>query len=85
MNSVPDPVGLLTSNNIPLTVVNMPEPPKTLWTYWDWLMTSSPGLFGLIGGWANPTGVALMAILTVMYICSMKWVRKGGYFEVSGS
>ena len=48
------------------------------------LFTSKPGLFGLMGGAANPTGVALVVILAVMVVCSMKWMRKGGYFEVSG-
>ena len=43
---------------------------------------SGPQYFGLIPGWANPTGVALLVILVVMVVCSMKWVRKGGYFEV---
>jgi len=41
-----------------------------------------PQYFGLIPGWANPTGVALLVILLIMFVCSMKWVRKGGYFEV---
>ena len=49
----------------------------------DWLITDRPHLFGLIPGWANPTGVILIIILFIMYVCSMKWVRKGGYFEVS--
>ena len=48
----------------------------------DWLITDRPHLFGLIPGWANPTGVILIIILFIMYVCSMKWVRKGGYFEV---
>lgn len=49
----------------------------------DWLFTNKPHYFGLIPGWANPTGVLLLVVLLVMYVCSMKWVRKGGYFEVS--
>jgi len=48
----------------------------------DWLLTNKPHYFGLIEGWANPTGVFLLVVLLVMYVCSMKWVRKGGYFEV---
>ena len=40
------------------------------------------GLFGLIGGVANPSGVALIVILTVMVICSMPFVRKSGHFEI---
>ena len=49
----------------------------------DWLLTNKPHYFGLIEGWANPTGVFLLVVLLVMYVCSMKWVRKGGYFEVN--
>ena len=48
----------------------------------DWLFTNRPHYFGLIPGWANPTGVLLLIVCLVMSICSMKWVRKGGYFEV---
>lgn len=49
----------------------------------EWLLTSKPGLFGLIGGLANPTGVALFVILCIMFICSQAFVRRGGCFEVS--
>ena len=52
------------------------------WTAWDWLMTSSPELFGLVAGLANPTGIVLLIILGIMFVCSMKWVRKSGNFEV---
>ena len=87
MNLVPDPVGTLSANSIPLSAYNPPVPVASegpvSYTFADWLLTSRPGLFGLLGGCANPTGVALMAILTVMFVCSMTWVRKGGYFEVS--
>ena len=41
-----------------------------------------PGIFGLIPGIANITGIALIGILTVMVVCSMPFVRRGGYFEV---
>ncbi|KAI5709041.1 hypothetical protein M8J76_008768 [Diaphorina citri] len=47
----------------------------------EWLFTSRPGLFGLINGWANPTGVCLIIILTIMFICSQTFVRKSGSFE----
>jgi hypothetical protein len=33
-------------------------------------------------GIANPTGVALIAVLTVMVVCSMPIVRKSGHFEI---
>jgi predicted ferric reductase len=52
------------------------------WRYSDWMFTSQPGIFGLVGGYANPTGVALIIILTVMVICSMSFVRRSGYFLV---
>lgn len=48
----------------------------------EWLFTARPGLFGLIGGCANPTGIALVVILLVMFICSQPFVRRGGSFEV---
>ena len=40
------------------------------------------GMFGLILGIANPTGVALIIIVTIMVICSLPIVRKSGHFEV---
>ena len=49
------------------------------------MFTSKPGLFGLMGGWANPTGVALILILTVMVVCSLPCVRRSGHFEASPS
>uniref|UniRef100_A0A182IU16 Uncharacterized protein n=1 Tax=Anopheles atroparvus TaxID=41427 RepID=A0A182IU16_ANOAO len=48
----------------------------------EWLFTSRPGLFGLIGGCANPTGVILVLILLIMFVCSQPFVRRGGSFEV---
>jgi hypothetical protein len=59
------------------------EDPDAEYTISDWLFTAKPHVFGLIGGWANPTGIALIIILTVMVICSMPFVRRGGYFEVN--
>ena len=46
------------------------------------MFTTKPGMFGLFGGFANPTGVALIIILTIMFICSLSFVRRGGYFQV---
>ena len=40
------------------------------------------GVFGLIVGIANPSGVALITILTVMAICSAPIVRRSGHFEI---
>jgi len=48
----------------------------------EFFFTSRPGLFGLIGGWANPTGFLLIAILMIMFICSLPFVRRGGSFEI---
>lgn len=53
-------------------------------TYTELIFTMCPEILGLIPGIANPTGVALMIILTVMVVCSLPFVRKSGYFEVSG-
>ena len=58
-------------------------PNGTQWNEGQWLFTVNPGVFGLVGGIANPSGFALIAIITVMTICSMPFVRKGGRFEVS--
>lgn len=52
------------------------------YTLAEFFFTSRPGLFGLIGGWANPTGFALIVILMVMFVCSLPFVRRGGSFEV---
>ena len=46
------------------------------------LLTECPQKMGLVKGWANPTGVILLIILTLMVICSQAFVRKSGYFEV---
>lgn len=64
-------------------IVNDPVINAANFTVNEWLLTSKPGLFGLIGGWANPTGAALMVILTVMFFCSQAFVRRSGFFEVS--
>ena len=39
-------------------------------------------MFGLVHGIANISGIALMASLTIMVVCSLPFVRRGGYFEV---
>ncbi|XP_050305865.1 NADPH oxidase 5 [Anthonomus grandis grandis] len=68
--------------NFSLLVVNDPVLNERNFTTSQWLFTAKPGLFGLIGGWANPTGVALFVILLVMFLCSQSFVRRGGCFEV---
>ena len=90
VNLLPDPLGTLTANHIPPSAFNTPHQSYAnatggeagYYTFLDWLLTSRPGLFGTVGGVANPTGVALVAVVTVITVCSMTWVRKGGYFEV---
>lgn len=52
------------------------------WTYAEWIFTSQPHIFGLMQGMANPTGVALMTILTVMFVCSLPFIRRRGFFEI---
>ena len=71
------PVGLYLASSVNVSF-NIPASYSAA----DWLLTSTPGLFGLVPGWANPTGVFLLLVLSVMVICSMKWVRKSGNFEV---
>jgi hypothetical protein len=68
--------------NFSLIVVNDPVINEANYTLTDWLLTSEPGMFGLVGGVANPTGVALIIILVVICICSQSFVRRGGSFEV---
>ncbi|XP_046423102.1 NADPH oxidase 5 isoform X1 [Neodiprion fabricii] len=68
--------------NFKLIVVNDYEINKGNYTYAEWIFTGQPKLFGLVPGAANPTGVALVLILTVMIICSMPFVRRGGCFEI---
>ena len=55
----------------------------TKWSYADWILTVNPSVFGLINGCANPTGVGLIIVLTIMVICSMPFVRRSGWFQVS--
>ena len=58
------------------------NPDAAPYTYVEWLFTSKPHVFGLMPGWANPTGIALILILTIMVIGSLPMVRRGGYFEI---
>lgn len=58
------------------------QPGFSAWSYSDWILSLKPGLFGLVGGVANPTGVGLLAIMIIMFICSLPFVRRTGHFEV---
>ncbi|KAF9415705.1 hypothetical protein HW555_006739 [Spodoptera exigua] len=64
-----------------IIVVNDPVLNKANYTLSEWLLTEKPGLFGLVPGCANPTGIALAVILLVMFICSQPFIRRGGSFE----
>ena len=46
------------------------------------ILLDHPGIFGTLGGAANPTGVGLIVILTIMVGCSVSAVRRSGYFLV---
>jgi len=54
----------------------------TPWTYAEWLFTMQPHLFGMMHGIANPSGIALITILTIMFVCSLPFVRRRGHFEI---
>ncbi|XP_067002096.2 NADPH oxidase 5 [Anabrus simplex] len=68
--------------NFSLTIVTNPLINAKNYTLYEWILTDKPGLFGLVPGCANPTGVALIIILFVMFICSQPFVRRGGSFEI---
>ena len=53
------------------------------WSVAEWLLTPYPGVFGLIKGYANITGVLLIFVLTVIVICSLPHVRRSGHFQVN--
>ena len=52
------------------------------WSYMEWILTSKPGLFGLVPGFANPTGVGLMVTMIIIFVCSLPFVRRRGHFEI---
>lgn len=68
--------------NFSVQVINDPVVNAQNYTLYEWLLTSRPGVYGLVGGAANPTGVALGILLLVMFICSQTFVRRGGCFEI---
>ena len=55
----------------------------TRWSVAEWLLTPYPGVFGLIKGYANITGVLLILVLTIIVICSLPHVRRSGHFQVN--
>ncbi|KAI9577415.1 hypothetical protein GQX74_013658 [Glossina fuscipes] len=68
--------------NFSLIVVNDPKINAANYSIAEWLLTDKPGLFGLVAGCANPTGVSLIVILLIMFICSQPFVRRKGSFEI---
>lgn len=68
--------------NFSVVVVNDPVLNAQNYTVCQWLFTSTPNLFGLVSGWANPTGFALFFILLVMFVCSQPFIRRKGSFEI---
>ena len=58
------------------------QPESARYSYLEWMFTIKPGLFGLVPGCANITGVILLLSLTIMVIGSMNCVRRSGHFEV---
>ncbi|KAH8369836.1 hypothetical protein KR093_001096 [Drosophila rubida] len=68
--------------NFAIIVINDPKINAGHYTITEWLLTDRPGVFGLIPGCANPTGVALLSILIVMFVCSQPFVRRKGSFEI---
>ncbi|GAB0100610.1 uncharacterized protein DMENIID0001_166720 [Sergentomyia squamirostris] len=68
--------------NFTLSVVDDPVVNHGNYTAATWIFTSTPGIFGLIPGYANPTGICLVFILAIMFICSQPFVRRGGSFEI---
>lgn len=68
--------------NFSVVVVNDPKLNCHHYTLAEWLLTTKPGLFGLCGGCANPTGIALFFVLIIMFLCSQPFVRRGGSFEI---
>ena len=76
------PAGVSLNLTITHCEACIPEAGGARWTYMHWIMTTMPGVFGMPHGVANPSGVALIIILTVMFVCSLSFVRRSGYFQV---
>ena len=82
LTSVCPPGSLDAALNVTLCQVCDKSLGASPYTYYEWLFTMKPGMFGLYPGIANLTGVSLIVILTLMVVCSLPFVRRGGQFEV---
>jgi len=54
----------------------------TQYSYADWMLTTTPGVFGMVPGIANITGIFLIIVLTIMFVCSLPVVRRSGHFQI---
>ena len=52
------------------------------WSLLDWLLSRRPGLFGLLPGVANPTGIGLLITIVIIFACSLPYIRRRGHFEI---
>ncbi len=83
INVSPDPVNYLARNGkTPDMTSFRPKEEGGAYTYAEWMFTVRPGLFGLLPGWANPTGVLLEFIMIIIFFSSLECVRRGGYFNL---
>ena len=51
-------------------------------TWAEWLFTLKAGIGWIGPGFAYVSGWVLDVVLTIMVICSMPFVRRGGHFQV---
>jgi hypothetical protein len=84
LNVLPDPENYLSKNGLSVDAAGYRPPPErgANYSYADWMLTSKPRMFGLVPGWANLTGVVLMALTTLLLLTSEDCVRRGGYFNL---
>ena len=52
------------------------------YSYTQWMLSFHPGLFGFIGGIANPAGIGLFLVMIIIFVFSLPFVRRTGHFEL---
>ena len=52
------------------------------YSYTQWMLSFHPGLFGLMGGIANPAGIGLFLVMIIIFVFSLPFVRRTGHFEL---